>query len=148
MRKIAIALAAGIMLLFACTSVESKEAPKARLYKRSELSLLMRQMHDAAKELKKNLSDTVLRKEYKQLFEEIQSATPSDIDLKENNFDAFAYAWQESWKEMLAEKDKPAEAFNRMVDQCLNCHNNRCPGPIPKIKRLKIKDGAKAGKNR
>lgn len=148
MKSIATAVAVGFMLLLACTSIESKEVPKSRLYKRSELSLLMRKMHDAAKELKKNIADTSLRTEYKQLFEEIQSATPSDLELKENNFDAFAYAWQESWKDFLTEKDHPEEAFNRMVDQCLNCHNNRCPGPISKIKRLKIKDGAKAGSDR
>lgn len=148
MKRILTAVAVGFMLLLACTSIESKETPKARLYKRSELSLLMRKMHDAAKDLKKNLSDTTMRMEYKELFEEIQTAQASDLELKENNFDAFAYAWQESWKDFLAEKDHPKEAFNRMVDQCLNCHNNRCPGPMRRIKRLKIEDETKAGTNR
>lgn len=148
MKRILTAVAVSLMLLLACTSTESKETPKARLYKRSELSLLMRKMHDAAKDLKKNLSDSTMRMEYKELFEEIQSAQVSDLELKENNFDAFAFAWQESWKDFLAEKDEPEQAFNRMVDQCLNCHNNRCPGPIRKIKRLKIEDGAEAGSNR
>lgn len=30
--------------------------------------------------------------------------------------------------------------FNRMVDQCMNCHTEFCPGPKKRIRKLYLKE--------
>jgi hypothetical protein len=34
--------------------------------------------------------------------------------------------------------DNLSETFNIMVDNCMNCHQKMCPGPMVKIKKLYI----------
>lgn len=104
----------------------------------SELALLMRNMFEESDSLKnlvldgKNLSGL-------QKFEDIHSAVPTDPDVTGPVFEAFAQNYIESIKALETSDSSAIFNFNNMIDQCMNCHTEFCPGPKKRIKQLYIK---------
>ena len=41
-------------------------------------------------------------------------------------------------KAIYADSLEVKDKFNKMVNQCLECHSQKCGGPIPRIKKLLI----------
>lgn len=71
----------------------------------------------------------------------IHSATATEAHMKKTGFDDFANAYLkqlEIFKNSGQATQK--ENFNLLVNSCLNCHASHCPGPVGKIKELKIKN--------
>jgi hypothetical protein len=66
-------------------------------------------------------------------------ATPGMMD--HVVFDPFAFAWLQQldslYKTPMASR---SEVFNGLVQRCANCHGEVCPGPLDRIKKLKIAD--------
>ena len=95
------------------------------------------------KELSKTNKEEVLNlwnNEYPEKFDNIHSAvltTPSDRDL---NFESFSKLFLEAQKELF---ESPEEdliiQYNKTINACISCHNVKCVGPIPRIKKLLIK---------
>lgn len=104
----------------------------------SELALLMREMFTESDSLRnlvleaKELSG--LRK-----FETIHSAVATDPSVRGPVFDAFSDAYINSIKKLEKADTSTVFNFNRMVDQCMNCHTEFCPGPRKRIKKLYIR---------
>lgn len=108
----------------------------------SELALLMRNLSyetDSLKQLvmndKGNVSDEFIAE-----LERVHTATPTDSTVKTDEFNAFgellinqAKALQEA-----TDADAKTEQFNQLVNRCIDCHQMVCPGPIKRIKKLKI----------
>ncbi len=70
----------------------------------------------------------------------IYTAHATEAKMKKAGFDDFATAYLtqlENLKNSTGEKRK--ENYNLLVNGCLNCHSQHCPGPINKIKTLLIK---------
>ena len=70
----------------------------------------------------------------------IHSAKPTEDKMKKSGFEDFASAYLkqvELLKNSSAEKQK--ENYNLLINSCLNCHTMHCPGPVNKIKELRIK---------
>ena len=104
----------------------------------SELALLMRAMFDESDSLKQ------LVLEGKQLsglrrYEEIHTAVPTDSEVTGPVFEAFAKNYIESIKVLEESDSLNVFNFNNMVDQCMNCHTEFCPGPKKRIKQLYIR---------
>ncbi len=105
----------------------------------SELALLMREMFEDGERIKAQVErgeqPTGLRD-----FAVIHAAIPTDSTVKGPVFTAFAEAYLESVRQLEASDSSSVFRFNRMVDQCMNCHSEFCPGPKKRIRKLYLKE--------
>ena len=103
----------------------------------SELALLMRDMFEESDSLKQRVVDgkqlTGLKK-----YQDIHSAIPTDPTVTGPVFEAFADAYVNSIKALEPSDSATVFNFNHMVDKCMNCHTEFCPGPKKRIKKLYI----------
>lgn len=122
-------------------SLANCEKPVFDDYKASPLAALMRKM-DAEMNIAKrmilaengNLSDSVSL-----AYDSIKTATPTDPTVKTDVFagmaDAFLFNVQALQK---ADPHNRKDIFNTTVSSCISCHQEFCPGPIVRIKKLKL----------
>jgi len=107
----------------------------------SELALLMRQMLKNAEGLKEQVKQGKLTDKFPEEFLKIHTATPTDADTKHDSYDSFArnyiYNLQELYK---SPKTELTKNYNTVINSCLSCHGDHCPGPIKTIKKLKIEE--------
>ena len=130
-----------IMLAVACQSGEQQLAAKKKRPINpngdSELALLMRDMFeesDSLKQLVANGKQLTGLKKYK----DIHSAIPTDPTVTGPVFESFAAAYISSIEALETADSASVFNFNHMVDQCMNCHTEFCPGPKKRIKKLYI----------
>ena len=141
------AIAISVLCALACGCADRAEKPAEDCVKEkpvnpngdSELALLMREMFDEAALLKQRVIDGEKPDGLKR-FEDIHRAVPTDKEVKGPVFDAFAASYIGSIRQLEAEDSSTVFRFNRMVDQCMNCHTEFCPGPKKRIGQLYIKD--------
>jgi cytochrome c556 len=148
MKKIKNLLSAVSFALFAfiflsnCAQESEKKAEENRYpADSSELSRLMRSMWSDSDLMKKAVTDGKMPDDFREKFTAIHTAIPTDADTKKENFDAMAKSFLASMDKLYATQENSEElknAFNLMVEQCVNCHQSHCPGPIVKIKKLTI----------
>jgi len=118
------------------TSVTPKKQSGV-LYVPSELALLMRKMYDnmefAGKQINSGIeiSDSLVTG-----YETILTAEATNPDEIDSKFYGFANGWLGEIE--VLRNEKSLENYNAIMNACVNCHQSYCPGPIPKIKRLKI----------
>ncbi len=104
----------------------------------SELSILMRNMFDEAKAIKKQVKNgeqiTV-----KLNHEEILTAHATDPDEAASpEYKAFANLYLQSLKNLKSAKsDELVNFYSVMVENCMACHKVFCPGPLDRIRKLK-----------
>lgn len=137
-----------LALVFASCQSSEEQAPqatepvpkplvKSKVYQPSELALEMRSIYANLKivghELKngESISDSLLMG-----YERILTAKGTDPSDTDESFQAFANQWLNAVNTF---KENPSEEnYNMVMDGCVACHEQRCPGPIPKINRLKL----------
>lgn len=103
----------------------------------SELALLMRDMFEESDSLKQLVVDGKQLSGLKK-YQDIHSAIPTDPTVTGPVFEAFAEAYIQSIKALETADSSSVFNFNHMVDQCMNCHTEFCPGPKKRIKKLYI----------
>ncbi len=128
-----------IVLAVACQQDEARKKTKHPVNPNgdSELALLMRDMFEESDSLKQLVLEGKALSGL-QRFEEIHSAIPTDPDVTGPVFEGFANSYIESVKTLESSDSTTVFNFNRMVDQCMNCHTEFCPGPKKRIKKLYI----------
>jgi len=108
----------------------------------SELALLMREMFEDSERIKAQMIRGVETLHATSLpqrdFAAIHAAIPTDSTVRGPVFTAFADAYLESVRQLEAADSTSVFRFNRMVDQCMNCHTEFCPGPKKRIRKLYI----------
>lgn len=111
---------------------------KFEMYEMSEMSLLMEQMYVDNERLKERIKQGDTIGKFPNHFLKIHKAVMTDD--KEN--DAFFKEQATNFikaQQLIYEDPKNAkEHFNNGVDACLKCHQVKCGGPIPRIKKLYI----------
>ncbi len=129
------------LLVSACTNQPTEQTDNGPINPNgdSELALLMREMFEEGMRIKKQVMDGEKPDGLKR-FEEIHKAIPTDPKVPGPLFDSFATAYIESIKQLEESNSSTVFKFNSMVDQCMNCHTEFCPGPKKRIKQLYIKD--------
>jgi hypothetical protein len=127
--------------LSSCSHDAKEQAKKPSLNPNgdSELALLMRDMFTESDSLKQLVLDGKQLSGLKK-YQEIHSAVPTDPDASGPMFEAFATSYIESIKALEASDSTAIFNFNNMVDQCMNCHTEFCPGPKKRIKKLYIQE--------
>ena len=130
-----------LILLFAISlylyKIDKEEEAPQYEPQDSELALLMRKIHDDAKGMRASLvhEETVLI--YDPSIEFIVNATPTRAEVQGPEFEAFARYYIE--KTQKAVEKGSFKDYNLMVEACVACHQEFCPGPIKTINKLKIK---------
>ncbi len=141
-----------LVLMFSCKKEEvkkvdngscSKEKQEGKkdfqMYEMSEMAALMEQMYVDNLRLKDRIikGDTVGKSP--QHFTKIHSAVMSDGKDNDDFFKVQAKKFIQA-QELIYKDPVNAKAhFNDGIQACLNCHEQKCGGPIPRIKKLFIK---------
>jgi len=109
----------------------------------SELALLMRRMWDDADAMKKAIESGEVPEDYREKFKAIHEAKATDPDTRDEQFEGMSVAFLASMDQLYkrqqeGDKEQIKNGYNLMVEACLNCHQSYCPGPMVRIKKLRI----------
>lgn len=107
----------------------------------SELALLMRSMFDESMAAKKLIQEGKPAPNFSEEFVAIHTAKETDPNVRTEEFRSLSEFFLK--QVAVLEKAGPEErisAHNNMVASCLACHAEYCPGPMLKIKKLRIKE--------
>jgi hypothetical protein len=118
------------------TSVKEK---KLEMYEMSEMATLMEQMYVDNKRLKERIlkGDTIGT--FPEHFLKIFTAKFTDETENDLFFKQKAKDYITAQQLIYSDPKNAKEHFNNGVDACLKCHESKCGGPIPRIKKLYIK---------
>jgi hypothetical protein len=133
-----IALVVMVMLLIACGSDKSaKELTPVSVNPNgdSELALLMRQMGVESDSIRVALLRGEVHPVWSRL-QQLHTATPTDSTVSGPVFEGFASAFIHSVKQFEASDSLKTKYFNAVVDGCMQCHREFCPGPMKRIAKL------------
>ena len=109
------------------------------IYEPSEMTILIRIIHEVNNVVK----DKIIKKDslliFPEEFTEIFSATLTDSTERDDKFIILARSFIDLQKMAFSSySDSTVYNFNRSINNCVECHRTRCPGPIPEIKKLLI----------
>ena len=105
----------------------------------SELALLMRDMLHSSESLKEMVKQGKLPEKFPEVFLKIHTAKPTDSATKHDSFDAFATNYIDNLQLLYKSPSKDlSKNYNAVINSCLSCHEEHCPGPIKTINKLKI----------
>jgi hypothetical protein len=120
----------------ACTAPSDRNPNGA-----SELAVLMREMETQAEIWKGEIEkkEAVLSS-VPASFYGLKTAAVTKPTMKNENFNAFADDFI-TFSEALVKgsADERKDAYNSMVNGCMNCHTQMCPGPMVRIKKFLLK---------
>jgi len=122
----------------ACETDSKANKDGFEMYEMSEMAALMEQMYVDNQRLKERIikGDTIGK--FPQHFIRIHKAIMTDETDKDAFFEEQAAKFIKA-QELIYEDPKNAkEHFNNGIDACIQCHEVKCGGPIPKIKKLYI----------
>ncbi len=134
-----------VCIVLSCQSAIEKESSDSdeSIRKRpemSELALLMRRMDKMVSEWKKDIEmGTLDMTKVPDWLDRLHTAEATDPEEINEVYHTMADAWIESVVQLkkATQSDIP-KAFNALVNNCVNCHQQFCQGPIPKIKKLYV----------
>jgi outer membrane murein-binding lipoprotein Lpp len=139
------AVLAAVIVLTGCksNSEEKKVVVKeAELNPVSELAAYMREIHQQAVYIRQNLVDEKENLPFDYNSERLQAiltAEPTKGTSKDDLFEEYAKEFlEESHLFFISSKEQKTIYFNSMINSCVSCHQQYCPGPIKKIKKLHI----------
>lgn len=127
--------------LISCKNKTIKTELKEELimYQPSEMTELMRTIYEFNKASKIRIADEKSVLEFPEEFQKIKTAKLTDPDERDAEFDSLAIIFLKNQKAAFySEADSVKFSFNRSINACIECHRTRCPGPLPKIKKLLI----------
>lgn len=147
--------ASALWLLFSCNqsnnlkNQEEKNVPDTVVCKNpnvnpngdSELALLMRKMLSQADSLKIAVQHNKKWQSFPEEFNLILTAKPTDDQTKKPGFNAFAISYLDQLKTLY--QSPPSELrknYNMVINTCISCHEEHCPGPLTVINKLKLQE--------
>ncbi|WP_157466116.1 hypothetical protein [Belliella baltica] len=131
-----------VFLLFSCgndqVQVKENEAIK---YPNQDapLALLMREMFLDMEEIRISVEEGKAISTYIEKHKKLLTAKPTDIGVKTETFQTMGIAYLASLKQLeTSNEELLSENYKSLVNSCLACHNNFCPGPVKRINLLKL----------
>ncbi|WP_296146916.1 hypothetical protein [uncultured Flavobacterium sp.] len=140
----------GILLLSSCNKQEEKktvakkdvpaktESKQFEMYEMSEMAALMEQMYVDNQRLKERIKNGDTIGKFPSHFLEIHKSAMTDESENDAFFKKQAEVFINSQKLIYEDPKNAKEHFNAGVSACLACHQVKCAGPIPRIKKLFI----------
>ena len=105
----------------------------------SELSLLMRDMQKYTNQAKADLKAGKTPASFPADFNKLFTAKISENNSKSEFYNQFGELYISSVKNYASSStENRVETYNNMVNACLACHSQHCPGPGPVIKKMKV----------
>ena len=119
-------------------TTDSTTTEEFEMYEMSEMAALMEQMYVDNQRLKDRIikGDTIGK--FPQHFIKIHKAVMTDEHDKDAFFDEQAAKFIKAQELIYQDPKNAKEHFNNGIDACIKCHEVKCGGPIPKIKKLYI----------
>lgn len=135
-----------VIFLFSCKNedkqVEASEVKKTEeafeMYEMSEMAALMEQMYVDNQRLKGKIINGDTIGKFPQHFLKIHESVMTDEKDKDAFFDEQAKKFIEAQELIYKDPANAKQHFNNGVDACISCHQVKCSGPIPRIKKLYI----------
>ena len=135
-----------VLSLISCQNKEAKSScdspsntKKFEMYEMSEMATLMEQMYVDNQRLKERISKGDTIGKFPNHFLDIHKAVMTDETENDAFFKEQAALFIQS-QELIYKDPKNAKIhFNDGINACIRCHEVKCGGPIPKIKKLYIK---------
>ncbi|TXI63405.1 MAG: hypothetical protein E6Q46_07895 [Flavobacterium sp.] len=120
-------------------ATDSSASEEFEMYEMSEMAALMEQMYVDNQRLKDRIikGDTIGK--FPQHFIKIHKAVMTDEHDKDAFFDEQAQKFIQAQELIYKDPKNAKKHFNNGVDACIQCHQVKCSGPIPRIKKLYIK---------
>lgn len=146
MKRTALLLIASLFI-FSCSKkeeVKQEEKPTAKkekqfeMYEMSEMAALMEQMYVDNQRLKERIQKGDTIGKFPSHFIKIHSAVMTDKQENDAFFKEQAANFIKAQELIYKDPTNAKEHFNNGVDACLKCHEVKCGGPIPRIKKLYI----------
>lgn len=103
----------------------------------SELAALMREMFTDAEKMQVAIKANKIPTDLRAKFAKMQNAKPTEAEMTEAPFGEMAKVFLQNMDKVYEEKNQ-VQDYNIMVQSCLACHQNQCPGPMVRIKKLLI----------
>lgn len=129
--------------MWACTQVESPKPPASesnelKLAEWSELALLMRDIHEDAKDWRASIDAGELIRDSMAIYDIMVNSTPTDSLVTGPVFEGFSQNYQTSLDSFLlvGNIELAKVKYNNLVTACISCHQEYCPGPIKTIRKL------------
>lgn len=117
-------------------SQQTKDSP-FKMYEMTEGALLMEEMYAHNLQLRSLIIEEKELGSMPESFSKLPYVALTDPTDRDDFYTEQAVKFL-SFQEAIYESDQPKEAFNQMVQTCLECHYKKCGGPIPRIKTLLI----------
>lgn len=143
------AWAVALIALTGCQKKESdkpaaperpKDQKEFQMYEMSEMSLLMEQMFADNQRLRAEIiAGNQDLGEMPEHFTKIYSAKMTDPEENDDFFKTKASEFISAQAIIYNDPKMGKMFFNKAVDACIACHQSKCGGPIPRIKKLYIK---------
>ena len=108
----------------------------------SELALLMRAMFNDG-EVMKQAVEAGKMPEVVVPYHKITTATPTNrAEVETESFKNISKAYLEAMEnlENAATPEEAREQYKVVINTCISCHMNACPGPISKIRKLELQE--------
>lgn len=119
---------------------DPKKEKKLEMYQMSEMAALMEQMYVDNKRLKERIQKGDTIGQFPQHFLRIHEAVMTDESENDAFFKEQAAKFIKAQEMIYKDPKNAKEHFNTGVDACIQCHQQKCGGPIPRIKKLYIKE--------
>ena len=119
-----------------------KQAPEKKefvMYEMSEMASLMEQMYAENMQLKQRITNGDTLGSFPQHFLDIHASAMTDESENDAFFKEQAAKFIKAQELIYKDSVNAKRHFNDAVSSCVKCHEQKCEGPIPRIKKLYIK---------
>ena len=138
-----------LVLLFGCnkkpdsskceSESKTKSDKKFDMYQLSEMAALMESMYLENKQLKERIMKGNTIGKFPSHFLQIHKAAMTDETENDVFFKQQAELFIKAQELIYQDPKNAKQHFNDVVNACVRCHEVKCGGPLPKIKKLYIK---------
>jgi hypothetical protein len=141
--KISLCFLSLLLLNLSCQKkVEKKACSKEKtfdMYQMSEMATLMEQMYSHNSQLRERIINKDTIGKFPEFFNSIFTAKFTDEADNDAFFKENAKNYITAQKLIYSDPNNLKKNFNDGVNACITCHEGKCGGPIPRIKKLIIK---------
>lgn len=118
--------------------VTKKDEP-FQLYQMSEMAAFMENMYIDHQRIKDEITagkkvDTLHYDLSKLFYARMTDSTDRDAE-----YESMAKLYVEYEEQLVGDSLQQKETYNKAVNMCISCHQKKCTGPIPRIKKLLIR---------
>ena len=117
-------------------NANTKESKTFEMYTPTELALVMQKMYADQSRIKAAIFKDKSFGEYNSYIEKIKSAKMTEPSDNDSFYQNSADLYISSQKKLFSETVNIKQNFNNGVSLCIQCHQQKCLGPISRIKKL------------